>query len=183
MKNEMALEERKAQSLLSIRDYKLLKREEREEHIISLLAEVPRGKKLALIWCILDRIVGVAYVKKLKKAMEAAGADRGIIVTCSRYTFAAKKKAGEYGIELIPRHFPTFNIFEHELVPKHEILSPEEAKELLKKYRTKPHKFPRIRASDIVAIAIGAKPGDILRIIRESPTAGKYVTYRHVVPG
>ena len=69
MKKEMPLEERKAQNLLSIRDYKLLKREEREERIISLLAEVPRGKKLALIWCVLDRVVGVAYVEKLKKAL------------------------------------------------------------------------------------------------------------------
>jgi len=179
----MPLEERKAQNLLSIRDYKLLKRDEREEQIISLLAEIPRGKKLALIWCVLDRVVGVAYVEKLKKAIETAGADWGIIVTCSRHTFGAKKRARRYGIELIPRHFPTFNIFQHELVPKHEILTPEEAKELLKKYRAKPHQFPWIRASDIVAIAIGAKPGDILRIIRESPTAGKYVSYRHVVTG
>ena len=70
MKDEMTLEERKAQNLLSIRGYKLLKREEREERIISLLARVPRGKKVALIWCVLDRVVGVAYINKLKKALE-----------------------------------------------------------------------------------------------------------------
>ncbi len=182
MKNENTLEERKAQNLLNIRGYKLLKREEQGEHIISLLAEVQGGKKLALIWCILDRVIGVAYVDKLKKTMEATEADEGIIVTCTRYTFAAKRRAQKHRIELIPKHFPVFNIFKHKLVPKHEILTPEEAKELLKRYRAEPHKFPMIKASDIVAIAIGAKPGEILRIIRESPTAGNYVSYRYVVP-
>ncbi|MDH5460021.1 MAG: DNA-directed RNA polymerase subunit H [Candidatus Bathyarchaeota archaeon] len=79
--------------------------------------------------------------------------------------------------------FPSFNIFKHELVPKHEILSPEEAKELLEKYRVKPYQLPQIRASDTAAIAIGAKPGDILKVTRKSLTAGKYVSYRYVAPG
>ncbi|MFQ5836437.1 MAG: DNA-directed RNA polymerase subunit H [Candidatus Bathyarchaeia archaeon] len=79
--------------------------------------------------------------------------------------------------------FPSFNIFKHELVPKHEILPPEKAKELLDKYRAKPHQLPQIKASDIAVIAIGAKPGDVLKITRNSVTAGKYVSYRYVTPG
>ncbi len=181
MNNEISLEERKAQNLLNIRGYKLRKREE-QNGIISLLAEVPRRKELVLIWCIPNKVVGVAYAEKMRKAMETSEAKKGILVSCIRYTYAAKVRSRKYGIELIPGHFPIFNIFEHELVPKHEILSPEEVKELLEKYRTQAYKLPRIKASDIVAIAIGAKPGDILRIIRDSPTAGKSISYRQVVP-
>ena len=177
------IEERKTRILLKLRRYKLKKREEQED-IISLLARIPKEKKHVLIWCIPSkRVVGVAYVKKMEKAMKAAGAERGIIVANCRYTFAAKRDSIKYGIELIPKTFPSFNIFKHELVPKHEILPPEEAKELLEKYRVKLYQLPAIKASDIVAIAIGAKPGDVLKITRNSVTAGKYVSYRYVTPG
>jgi len=177
------IEEMKTQNLLKLRGYKLIKREEQED-IISFTAKVPREKKYILIWCIVGkRVVGVAYANKLEKAMKAAGAEKGIIVADCRYTFAAKRNSKEYGIELIPRTFPSFNIFKHKLVPKHEILPSEEAKELLEKYRVKLYQLPLIKASDIVAIAIGAKPGDVLKITRKSVTAGKYVSYRYVTPG
>ncbi len=73
-------------------------------------------------------------------------------------------------------------ILKHELVPKHEIASPEEVAEILRKYGIKPEQLPWIRASDPVVRAIGAKPGDIIKIVRKSPTAGEVVVYRYVVP-
>ncbi len=182
MKTE-TIEERKTQILLKLRRYKLIKREE-QEGIISFLARIPKERKRVLIWCLVGkRVVGVAYVNNLEKAMKVAEVERGIIVANCKYTFAAKRNSRKYGIELIPKTFPCFNIFKHELVPKHEILPPEEAKELLDKYRTKVYQLPQIKASDIVAIAIGAKPGDTLKITRRSVTAGKYISYRYVTPG
>jgi len=76
-----------------------------------------------------------------------------------------------------------FNVLKHELVPKHEVLSPEEALIALKELGVEPDKLPWIRASDPVARAIKARPGDIVRIIRKSPTAGETIAYRYVVPG
>jgi DNA-directed RNA polymerase subunit H len=177
------IEERKALNLIKLRGYKLKKREKKED-IISLLARIPRERKRVLIWCIIDkRVVGVAYVRRMEKAMKAAGAEKGMIVATGRYTFAAKRDSRRYGIEVIPKRFPSFNIFKHRLVPKHEMLSAEEAKELLEKYRVKPYQLPRIKASDIAVIAIGAKAGDILKITRKSMTAGKSVAYRYVALG
>ena len=75
----------------------------------------------------------------------------------------------------------SFNIFEHSLVPKHEVLSKEEAEELLRKYRIKPYHLPKIKDKDPAVKAIGAKPGDIIKITRKSPTAGEYVHYRYVI--
>ena len=109
--------------------------------------------------------------------------ERGIIIASGRYTQTAKTNATKRHIELIPRTFPAFNIFDHVLVPKHEIMTQEEKQKLLDEYRVKPYQLPRIKASDPAAKVIGARPGDIVRIIRNSQTAGKYTAYRYVVEG
>ncbi|MEM2021214.1 MAG: DNA-directed RNA polymerase subunit H [Zestosphaera sp.] len=76
-----------------------------------------------------------------------------------------------------------FDILNHELVPKHEILKPEEAVGVLRSLGVRPEQLPYLRASDPVARAIGAKPGDIVRITRKSPTAGRVIAYRFVIAG
>jgi len=63
------------------------------------------------------------------------------------------------------------------LIPK------EEAKALMRQLRLRPWQLPWIRASDPLAKSVGAKPGDVLKIVRDSPTAGEAVVYRLVVPG
>jgi DNA-directed RNA polymerase subunit H len=76
-----------------------------------------------------------------------------------------------------------FDVRKHVLVPKHEVLSPEEARQVLEKFKVAPHQLPLIKASDPAAKAVGAKPGDILKITRDSPTAGKAIVYRYVIEG
>lgn len=72
-------------------------------------------------------------------------------------------------------------VFKHELVPEHILLSREEAEEVCKKYRVKPYQLPYIKASDPAAKSLGAKPGDVVKVIRKSPTAGIAIAYRYVV--
>ena len=173
-------EERKAQTLIKLRGYKLIKREERQD-TIDFVVKLSKGKRVVIL-CVLNRKVGgVAIVRKLRKRMETIGVEKGVIVANARYTWAAKREAKNYGIELIPRRFPSFNIFEHELMPKHEIFPPEKAKDLLEKYHLKPHQLLRIKASDTAVLALGAKPGDVIKVTRKSLTAGKHITYRLVI--
>ena len=178
------IEERKAEVLIKLRGYKLLERREIKE-AAGFIVEDPKDKRKIMIWCIPgeNTTIGVQYINKLKKAMKEAEIERGIIIARGRYTQVEKVNARKKGIDLLPKTFPAFNIFEHVLVPKHEILTPKEREELLTKYRVKPYQLPRIRASDPAVKAIGAKPGDIVRIIRDSPTAGKHIVYRYVVEG
>jgi len=70
---------------------------------------------------------------------------------------------------------------EHELVPEHVILSEKESKELLEKYNIRPDQLPKILHTDPAAIAIGAKPGQIVKIRRKSPTAKYATVYRYVI--
>lgn len=73
---------------------------------------------------------------------------------------------------------------DHEMVPKHIILTEEEKQALLKKYNIQPEWLPLIKSSDAVVRAIGGKPGDVVKILRKSATAGEHaVFYRYVVKG
>lgn len=74
-----------------------------------------------------------------------------------------------------------FKVSGHFLVPKHELLTPEQAAELLKKFNATPEQFPYISAVDSAAKEIGAKPGDFIKITRRSETAGEGFYYRYVV--
>ena len=60
-------------------------------------------------------------------------------------------------------------------------MNDEEINELLEKYKTKPSQLPKILATDPVVKLLGAKEGDVLKIIRKSPTAGTSEYYRIVV--
>ncbi len=74
-----------------------------------------------------------------------------------------------------------FKVSTQFLVPKHELLSPTEAEEVVKKFNAKPGQFPYILSIDPAAKEIGAKPGDFVKITRKSQTAGDTVYYRYVV--
>jgi DNA-directed RNA polymerase subunit H len=175
------LEERKANVLIKLRGYKLIKKEKHKD-AVSYVVDVPKEKQEALIWCIPDEsTVGIASINRLQKVMTETNVKKAIIVTSGRYTHAVKQSAQKKGIELLPRTFPVFDLFEHKLVPKHEILPQKEVEQLLAEYRVQPYQLPQIKASDPSVKAIDAKPGDVLRVIRKSPTAGIHVAYRYVV--
>jgi DNA-directed RNA polymerase subunit H len=70
---------------------------------------------------------------------------------------------------------------DHVYVPKHEIMSKKEAEEVLEKYNCKQTELPLIFANDPAILGLGVKPGDMIRITRKSPTAGKSLYFRYVV--
>jgi len=175
------IEERKANILMGLRGYKLIKKKKHKEGT-SYLVKTPEGKPTLIFSLPTLGTVGVQAINQIKKHMKEEETEKGIIITSGRFTQAAKTHARR-GIELVPRLFPSFNIFEHAQVPKHEIVSQEEREKVLNEYRVQPYQLPRLKASDPAAKVIDAKPGDIVRITRDSPTAGKYISYRYVVEG
>ena len=72
------------------------------------------------------------------------------------------------------------DIQDHMLVPEHEIMTEEEISEEFSDVDYDFKDLPKIKVNDPVAKSIGAEPGNILRITRESQTAGVFVTYRIV---
>jgi DNA-directed RNA polymerase subunit H len=72
-------------------------------------------------------------------------------------------------------------INKHILMPEHIKLSDKEKAAVLEKYNATLKELPKIMKSDPAIVNLNAKPGDVIKIIRESSTAGKSVFYRGVV--
>ena len=73
-----------------------------------------------------------------------------------------------------------FDIQDHMLVPKHEIMTENEISDEFSNVDYDFKNLPKIKSNDPVVKAIGAEPGNVLRITRESQTAGEFITYRIV---
>lgn len=74
-----------------------------------------------------------------------------------------------------------FAVKDHENVPEHILLTPEEGEEVLRLYGIEAPQLPKIHVNDPAAKEIDAKVGDIIKIIRRSPTANQSVFYRLVI--
>ena len=148
--------------------------------------------------------------------MQEENISRALIVVQVGMTPSAKQAlvdmAPKYILEQFREAELMINITEHELVPEHVVMTTDEKKELLARYKLKEHQLPRIQQSDPVARYFGLKRGQVMnallalnsncfgghthnsnkcniivymymqvvRIIRASETAGRYVTYRLV---
>jgi DNA-directed RNA polymerase subunit H len=70
---------------------------------------------------------------------------------------------------------------EHELIPEHSKLSEKDAKDLLKKYSLTIREIPKILITDPAIAHLDVKEGDIIKIKRNSRTAGETVFFRGVI--
>ncbi|KAI9143782.1 RNA polymerase [Paraphysoderma sedebokerense] len=129
-----------------------------------------------------DKSVGVKPIRVYTERMVKQGIQKGIIIYQQSMTPSANKviqtMSTKYNLESFQEAELLVNITEHVLVPKHVVLTPEEKKTLLQRYRLKETQLPRIQISDPIARYYGLKRGQVVKIIRNSETAGRYITYR-----
>ncbi len=74
---------------------------------------------------------------------------------------------------------PTKNL----LVPEHSKLTKSETNQLLEEYNIDISELPKILATDPAIQKLNVKIGDIIKVVRDSPTAGKSIYYRVVING
>ena len=77
----------------------------------------------------------------------------------------------------------TFKVNTHQLVSKHQKVSDSEKKSLFGRYNIDYKSLPRISREDPAIIHLNLKHGEIVKIERESKTAGRTAYYRVVVDG
>jgi len=128
--------------------------------------------------------VGIKTIKQYCTRMQDENISKAIVVVQTGMTPSAKQAlvdmAPKYLLEQFLETELLVNVTEHELVPEHVVLTPDEKAELLARYKLKEHQLPRIQQGDTIARYFGLKRGQIIKITRPSVTAGRYVTYRIV---
>lgn len=128
--------------------------------------------------------VGIKTIKAYCQRMQEENITRAIIVVQNGMTPSAKQSlvdmAPKYILEQFLEAELLVNITEHELVPEHVVLTADEKTELLTRYKLKDVQLPKIQSGDPVARYLGLKRGQVVKIVRPSETAGRYVSYRLV---
>ena len=69
----------------------------------------------------------------------------------------------------------------HVLIPVHKKLIETEKKKVLEMYNITFRELPNILVDDPSIQHLDVKEGDVIKIIRKSPTSGEFVFYRGVV--
>ena len=129
-------------------------------------------------------LVGVKPIKELTDQMTQLGATRALVIVkhdvtpFARTAIAMCQTQQKITLEVWRESDLLVDITEHELVPRHEVLDDQGKRELLQRYRLKPGQLPRIQHKDPVARYYGMEKGQVVKITRDSETAGRYVTYR-----
>jgi DNA-directed RNA polymerase I, II, and III subunit RPABC1 len=112
--------------------------------------------------------------------MKEGGATRAIIVVDTPPSSVVLNVVRKYAdvLQLFHTKQLQFDITTHRKVPPHRILTAEEKNAFLEKYRANTEFMPAIDSQDPMAKWIGARPGDIVEILRRSESAASTPYYR-----
>ena len=136
-----------------------------------------------------DEKVGVKPIRTYKAEMSTKGSKNGIVITKEGITPFARSEIQSMItdpkepilIEIFTESELMYDITEHELVPRHELLTKEEKEFLLKELSLKEQQLPKMMSSDPISRYFGLDKGSVVRITRLSETGGFYTGYRIVV--
>ena len=110
--------------------------------------------------------------------MDKYNVRNGIIITAKQLTSSARKKIKElvsYNIQIFLEDEMAYDPTEHVFVPQHIVLSSNEQRDFLNRNNIDIDNLPIILTSDIIARYYAMRPGQVVKIIRNS-------LYQTIVP-
>lgn len=130
--------------------------------------------------------LGVAPIRIIATIMSRSQCVNAILVMAAGLTSPANAQLRELEtqgtfLSAFGENELLFDIYEHEKVPRHVLVSAEEKAELLRQYKLSERQLPELQRHDPMARYLGLAVGDVVRIHRVSPTVGHDVYYRIVV--
>ena len=137
------------------------------------------GKNLIVLFSEEDSI-GIKPILALTERMSDMKLRHCILVYPKTVTAPAKKSIlkGKLRIELFSDDELVMNITKHRLMPKHTLLNAGEKEALFQESDLKESQLTRILPTDPMAKYLGARRGDVIKVVRRSETAGRSIMYR-----
>lgn len=148
---------------------------------ISHLEEVNILNNVLIIYINNDKL-GVQHVKNIEKYIDEHNKIVNILIYKNGITSFAKNALNELEkpIECFSYNELTYNVTKHKIVPKHVMMTSDQKKEFLKKFRVNEVNLPLIPSFDPVVRYYNAKPGTLFEITRPSNTSVFSLYYRIV---
>jgi len=157
------------------------------ENVDRIVASSTANGNRVLVYFIYDPKVSVKNMKNMREMLDDDPTKYTVLILVYKATITSFAKqfiatdVNDLNVQVFSESELSFNVTKHELVPKHDVLSLEERAAVVRYYKTGLRYFPLLLSTDPVARYYGALPGTMMRITRDSPTAGKYTLYRVVV--
>lgn len=153
-----------------------------DRSVLNFVAQKPDTDERIYVFYTDEKSVGIKTMRKFIGVLDERKIESGILIYASAMTPSANKvivsMAQQFTLEAFQEAELLVNITHHIMVPKHEVMKPAEKAALLARYRLHDTQLPRIQLNDPIARYYGLKRGQVVRIIRPSETAGRYVSYR-----
>ena len=126
------------------------------------------------------------YIEDLFTIEEILTPEDDLIIICKdepndalKNTLNMEYNKNGYFTNIYNLHNYLYNILNNNLVPKHEVIDNHKREEVEKEYNIiNNSQWPEISRYDPVALAIGLRPGHVVEITRNSPTALETKYYR-----
>lgn len=138
---------------------------------------------------------GVTTIREIGMRMDAQKIQHAILILRGGLTPSARTELAELTrirteserrtakrkrIEVFLEEELLFNITQHEWTPPHTLLSPQEKKQLMQRYKANEEQLPMIAANDPVVRFYGWRRGQVCRIERPCEASGTTFYYRMV---
>jgi DNA-directed RNA polymerase I, II, and III subunit RPABC1 len=162
--------------------------EEQQLTHMHFIVTKPSGDKLCVFFAnnTLRSNLGIAPIRLYVSFMRDRQCDYALLVIYGTLTSPAVSMLRELEGQRV--YLTAFNenelmvdIYEHEKVPRHEVLTVAEKAALLASLHITAKQLPEMQRHDPMARYLGLKVGDVVRIRRVSPTVGFDVYHRIVV--
>lgn len=129
-----------------------------------------KKESILIIWHIRSDVC-VEDMKECHRQLRENNVRNAIIIKTGKLTPAANNINDisiDYKIQIFDIEELKINITKHNFVPKHELLSLSQQKELLESYKVEKKQLPKISYNDPIVKFYGWKRGSIVRIIRKN---------------
>uniref|UniRef100_A0A5B7C8A6 Putative DNA-directed RNA polymerase V subunit 5C isoform X1 n=1 Tax=Davidia involucrata TaxID=16924 RepID=A0A5B7C8A6_DAVIN len=138
------------------------------------------SKKILVIFCGTDEIRKQVIVGIFSQITNKESLHRVILILQSKMNSHARKVVDDFQIKVETFQITDLlvNITKHVLAPKHEILSSEEKRKLLKEYHVEDKQLPRMLENDAIARYYGLEKGQVVKITHSGALTDSLVTYR-----